>query len=171
MNRVKIEPNQIQSNVIDLIARQWMLITAGTADKFNTMTASWGGVGYLWNKPVAYIFIRPERYTYQFVESKSTFSLSFFGSEYKKILSLLGSKSGRDIDKMAIDGLTPYFTELGTPAFEQSLLTLECRKLYSTMLNEDDFVDSAQFKAWYGGEHGNLHRMYVGEIINVWVKE
>ena len=80
-----------KEDVIDLIANQWMLITAGTADKFNTMTASWGGVGYLWHKPVAYLFIRPERYTHEFVEANDRLTISFFPESQRRALQLCGS--------------------------------------------------------------------------------
>ena len=75
-----------------------MLVTAGTKEKFNTMTASWGGIGWLWNKPVAFVFIRPERYTYEFVEKNDYLTLSFLGEENKKIHAVCGSKSGRNIE-------------------------------------------------------------------------
>lgn len=166
----KIAPTELADNAIRLIAEDWMLITAGTTEKFNTMTASWGGVGYLWNKPVVTVFVRPERYTFEFVERENTFSVTFFGSEYKKVLALLGSKSGREMDKMHNSGLTPCFTELGTPAFEEARITFECRKLYATMFTESDFIDSSLVAKWYT-ETSGLHKMYVAEILNVWVNE
>lgn len=166
----QVAPNALTGNVIELIAQDWMLITAGTPGRFNSMTANWGGVGYLWNKPVAYVFIRPERYTFEFVESFDTFSLTFFGKEYKKVLTLFGSQSGREIDKMNHAELTPYFTELGTPAFEEARITFECKKLYSSMLTEGDFIDPSLIEKWYS-EKGGLHKMYVAEIINVWINK
>lgn len=84
-----------------------MLVTAGNAEKFNMMTASWGGLGFLWNRPVAFVFIRPQRYTFDFVERNEGFTLSFFGEEYRKVLQLCGTKSGREIDKVAETKLTP----------------------------------------------------------------
>lgn len=71
----------MNDNFFEAISKEWMLVTAGTKDKFNTMTANWGGVGYLWNKPVVFVFIRPERYTFEFVENSETFTLSFLGNE------------------------------------------------------------------------------------------
>lgn len=169
--KTKIEPNCLTDNYIKLIGQDWMLVSAASGDKFNAMTASWGGVGFLWNKPVAFIFIRPERYTFEFIESANHFSLSFFMDEYKPVLSVMGSKSGRDIDKMGNSGLTPYFTSNGTPAFKEARITLECRTLYSTMLTKENFIDVAPMQKWYGNGHGSLHKMYVAEIENVWIEQ
>ena len=106
-NMTKIDPKQIDENVIRLIGSQWMLVTAGNPAHFNTMTASWGGLGFLWNRPVAFVFIRPQRYTFQFAEENSGLTLSFFGEEYRDALKICGSRSGRDTDKVAEAGLTP----------------------------------------------------------------
>ena len=96
-----------KEDALNLIGKQWMLVTAGTSEKFNTMTASWGGLGWLWNKPVAFVFIRPERYTHGFIEASDCMTLSFYGEEYREALKICGTKSGRDIDKVAATGLTP----------------------------------------------------------------
>jgi len=102
----KIDPNDFSGNIIQKIGFDWMLITAGNPEKFNTMTASWGGMGFLWNKPVAFIFIRPQRFTYEFAELNEYYTLHFFEEKYREILNFCGSKSGRDVDKIAKTGLT-----------------------------------------------------------------
>ena len=107
-----INPDQIKDNVIELIGKEWMLVSAGDKEKFNMMTASWGGVGVLWNRPVVFAFIRPERYTREFIDAKNEFTITFLGPEHRKAHSICGSKSGREIDKVAATGLTPFFTEL-----------------------------------------------------------
>lgn len=164
----KIEVKELSDNFFEIIGKEWMLVTAGDKEKFNTMTASWGGIGFLWNKPVVFIFIRPERYTFEFLEKKDSFTLSFLGEENRTIHKVCGSKSGRETDKIKETGLCPVFTELGNVAFEQSRLTLECRKLYSDMLKAESFIDKDAISRWYGGEHGNLHRIYVAEVLNAW---
>ena len=103
----ELNPYKINENVFKLLDVQWMLITAGNEDKYNTMTASWGGLGVLWNKSIATIYIRPQRYTFEFVENNSIFNLSFFDKKYKPALNFCGSKSGRDYDKAKETGLTP----------------------------------------------------------------
>lgn len=129
------------------ISREYMLIAAGTPDRFNMMTASWGGMGYLWGQPVAFVFIRPERYTFGFVEREPRFTLSFLGEQHRDILNYCGTHSGRDGDKAAATGLVPVATELGSVGFEQARLTLECRKLYRTDFRPEEFVDRARSSA------------------------
>ncbi len=165
----QIEPASIEGNLIKRIASDWMLVTAGDKQKFNTMTANWGGMGYLWNKPVVFVFIRPERYTYQFMESSDRFTLSFFDETCRDALNLCGSKSGRDCDKVAEAGLTPHFTELGLPSFSEARLVLECHKLYSHTLTKNDFLDSEPLRIHYSTK-GGLHKMYIAEIVRVWAK-
>lgn len=156
-----------KENAFDLIGKQWMLVTSGTAESYNTMTASWGGIGWLWNKPVAFIFIRPERYTHDFIERNERLTLSFYTEEYRKALQICGSKSGRDIDKAKETGLTPVALENGVMTFAEARMTLDCRKLFKTSMQDNNFVDKELLEKWYG-EHGGLHDVYVVEIENVY---
>lgn len=156
-------------NQFDLIGKQWMLITAGTSDKFNTMTASWGGMGWLWNKPVAFIFVRPERYTHQFIENSEYLTLSFYDQKFRPALNLCGTKSGRDIDKVKETGLTPVATDNGSVTFAEARLTLECRKLFKSDMKESNFIDKDVHTRWYNSNPGgSLHSVYVVEIENVY---
>lgn len=165
----RIELKDLTENFFETISKEWMLITAGTPEHFNTMTASWGGIGFLWNKPVAFVFIRPERYTYEFAEKNEYLTLSFLGDENRQIHNICGSKSGRDTDKVQETGLTPLPTPEGNITFEQSRLTLECRKLYSRMLEPESFIDKQPLEKWYS-ENNGMHKMYIVEIVNVWKK-
>lgn len=158
-----------KEDTLDLIGKQWMLVTAGNQRKFNTMTASWGGIGWLWNKPVAFIFIRPERYTHEFIEANDRLTLSFFTEDYRKALQLCGTKSGRDMDKVAAAGLTPAALESGTMTFAEARLALDCRKLYKASMQEANFLDQELIDKWYGS-HGGMHDVYVVEIENVYTK-
>lgn len=164
-----IAPAQIADNFIDIIGREWMLVTAGTPENFNMMTASWGGAGYLWNKPVATIFVRPERYTYEFIEKTGRFSLSFLGDEHKGVHKVTGSKSGCDTDKVAEAGLHPLFTETGGIFYEETRLGLECKVLYADRIEASNFLDPALAGQWYGAK-GGFHKMYVAEITAAYVK-
>lgn len=166
----KIEVNDLQDNFVNILANEWMLVTAGTKDKFNTMTASWGGIGYVWNKPVVFTFVRPERYTYEFTEANELFTLSFLGLENKEMHKICGSKSGRTVDKVKETGLIPFETENDAIAFQQSRLAFECRKLYTDIIKEENFIDKGSFPTWYSEAKGNPHKMYVAEILNVWVQ-
>lgn len=165
----RIEIKDLTENFFETISKEWMLVTAGTPDHFNTMTASWGGIGFLWNKPVAFVFIRPERYTYEFAEKNEYLTLSFLGDENRQIYNICGSKSGRDTDKVQETGLNPLPTPDGNITFEQSRLTLECRKLYSRMLEPESFIDKQPLEKWYS-ENNGMHKMYIVEIVNVWKK-
>lgn len=166
----KISVSELKDNMFDAIGKEWMLVTAGTPEKFNMMTASWGGIGILWGKPVAFIFIRPERYTYEFIEKGDTLTLSFLGEAHRGIHKICGSQSGRDIDKVAASGLKPYVTENGNIAYEQARLVLECKKLYADFIDADNFVDKLLINRWYGEGHGGFHKMYILEIQNVFVE-
>lgn len=162
-----IEPEQITDSVFNLLAKDWMLITAGDKDKFNMMTASWGGFGVLWNKKIAWCVVRPQRYTYEFMESANVFTLSFFEEKYRKALELCGTRSGRDIDKMKAAGLTPLFTDLNGVCFSEARLVLECRKIYFQDIDPKHFLD-ASIDANYPQK--DYHRMYLGEITSCRVK-
>ena len=162
----KINPKEIKENIISLFDDNWSLITAGDEKGYNTMTASWGGIGELWNKDVCFIFIRPQRYTYEFVEKNDLFTVSFYGKEYKKALSFCGTKSGRDYDKAKETGLTPLFID-GTVSFEEGKLTLVCRKIAVQDMKPDGFVDKTIDNNYKDGDY---HRIYVGEIIACYEK-
>jgi flavin reductase (DIM6/NTAB) family NADH-FMN oxidoreductase RutF len=162
-NFIKIDPKEINENIFNLIGKDWMLITAGNIESFNTMTASWGGFGILWNKSVAYIFIRPQRFTYSFTEKFDQFTLCFFNDKYRDILKFCGTKSGRDTDKIKETGLLPKETELGNIYFKQSKLIIECKKLYFDDLKPENFIDKSIEKNYPKQDY---HRLYIGEIIN-----
>ena len=157
----KIDPKSLNQNVFSVIGDQWMLITAGTREQCNTMTASWGGLGILWGKPVATVYIRPQRYTLEFVEREDKFTLCFFGEEYRKALSLCGSKSGRDIDKVKECDFTVE-TEDGAPYFAEADLVLVCKKAYWQDMDPTHFLDGEIDGKWYPQK--DYHRIFIGEI-------
>ena len=163
----EISVEELKDNPFTLINKDWMLITAGSREKHNTMTASWGGVGELWGRYVSTIYIRPQRYTLEFVEREDYYSLCFFGPDCRQALNLCGSKSGREIDKDAATGLTPCFDE-AAPYYEQARLVFLCRKLYRQDLEEGCFLDKGLLEKWYDND---LHRMFIGEIVKVLEKE
>jgi flavin reductase (DIM6/NTAB) family NADH-FMN oxidoreductase RutF len=158
----EISVYDIQDNPFKLIADDWMLITAGNLEKFNTMTASWGTLGELWNKKVAFCFVRPTRYTYGFMEAADTYSLSFFAEKYREALNFCGSHSGRNVDKMAKTGLAPLEWEGKAVYFQQARLVLICKKVYLQDLDPALFLDPVIHDAYPKKDY---HRMYVGEII------
>lgn len=162
----EINIREIKKSPVELISDGWGLVTAGNKDKFNTMTVSWGAIGEIWGKDAAFIFIRPQRYTYEFIENNDIFTITFFGEEFKDALRICGSKSGRDINKAEVCGLTPIFTDGGV-TFEQAEYTVVCRKMASQFIDpagfEDESIESNYPKKDY-------HKIYIGEIIKVYKK-
>jgi flavin reductase (DIM6/NTAB) family NADH-FMN oxidoreductase RutF len=164
----KIRPEAIDDNIFQLIGSDWMLICAGQPEEYNMMTASWGTAGYLWKKPVVFAFVRPQRHTYGFMESNPYFTISFFEEAHREVLNVCGTKSGRDIDKMQLEGLTPLATTKGNVLFEEARLVLECRKIYFDDIRPEMF-QAFDIEKIYAAK--DYHRFYVGEIVNVWQKK
>ena len=160
----KIDPKALDKNVFSAIGDQWMLITAGTASRCNTMTASWGGLGVIWGAPAATCYIRPQRYTKEFVDREEYFTLTFFGEEYRKALSLCGSRSGRDTNKVKECGFTVRTAECGAPYFEEAELVMVCRKRFSQPMDPDRIPQELKTK-WYPKKDYQI--LYIGEIIEV----
>jgi flavin reductase (DIM6/NTAB) family NADH-FMN oxidoreductase RutF len=163
-----IRPRDIRDNVFEMIGDHWLLLTAGDRDSFNTMTASWGALGVMWNLDVATCYVRPQRYTYEFMERGDYYTLSFYGEEFHDMLAFCGANSGRDTDKAAVCGLTPALAACGAPYFEEASLVLVCKKLYYGDIDPKGFVDSRveqSYPAW------DYHRMYLGEIVEVLKKD
>ena len=168
MKKVELE-SLAKENAFKLIGGDWMLVTAGKKSEFNMMTASWGGVGWLWNKPVVFVFIRPERYTHEFIEREDRFTLSFFADEWKDALKFCGSKSGRDYDKCKETGLNGVALETGAITFVEARLALDCRKLFKTAMTAANFIDKSVLTRWYNANPGgSLHDVYIGEIEGVY---
>ena len=157
----EISYSDFNENAFDMIGKDWLLLTAEKDGKVNTMTASWGGVGILWNKKVAYIFVRPQRYTKEFIDSNEKLSISVLPNEYRKELQYLGTVSGRDEDKIAKANLTVQNCD-NVPYFEESRLTFICKKLYAQQLKEECFIDESIIDTSYPNK--DYHMMYVVEI-------
>jgi flavin reductase (DIM6/NTAB) family NADH-FMN oxidoreductase RutF len=167
MKRSAIPFGDLQVRSHHLWAEQWMLLTSGdlAAGKFNTMAVGWGSLGTMWNRPFAQVVVRPTRYTYEFMEQFDSFTLCAFPEKFRKAVQLLGSKSGRDGDKIAASGLTPAAAAaVAAPAFAEAELVIECRKLYWDDLAPRHFVDGAIGKNYPKKDY---HRIYFGEIVAV----
>lgn len=152
------------TDILTLFDRKWALVTAGDISDFNTMTISWGGMGTLWSKPVATVYVKPVRYTHEFMEANDYFTVSFFEEEYREALKLLGSKSGRDCDKVAESHLTPVRIGENLVGYVQAFRTLVCRKIYTQELDASA-VPEAVRETYYAKEAP--HTMYIGEIIGI----
>ena len=162
----EISPYETE-NALKLIGKDYMLITTPDKDGANAMTASWGCLGVLWNKPVAVCFIRPQRYSFELAEKSDVLSLAFFGSERRDAMALCGSKSGRNIDKISACGFTLAYED-GVPVISDASLLLVCKKLYADDLKENCFVDKSLLDNYKAKDY---HKVYVLEIQKALVKE
>lgn len=167
MNFQQIAVTDLALNPFGAIGQDWMLVTAGDEQQANTMTASWGGLGVLWGQDVAFVFIRPQRYTKQFMDAKGCFSLSFFDG-YKQEMGVLGSVSGRDRDKIAEVGMQLTMID-GVPVFEEAKLVLILDTLYTDEVKPENFLPAAQdMLKWYPND--DFHTVYVAKIRGAYVK-
>ncbi|NLJ57904.1 MAG: flavin reductase family protein [Tissierellia bacterium] len=167
-NFTEIRPRELNKSPFQLIGKDWMLVTAKKDNNVNTMTASWGGLGVMWNKNVAYIVLRPQRYTKEFIDNSHTFSLCFFHEKYKKQLSYIGSVSGRDEDKLSKTDLT-LGSYKNTPFFEESEIVIICKKLYAQEFEADSFIDKELVAENY--PNNDFHTLYISEIQKILVKK
>lgn len=167
-NFIEMKPEQFEKSPFKLIGEEWMLITAENEGKANTMTASWGGLGVIWGKNVAFVFLRPQRYTKTFIDNAEVFSLTFFDKSFKKTLAYLGSISGRDEDKIEKSNLTLRHED-ETPYFEEAKISILCKKLYAQELKPEFFIENGIDEAMYPEK--DYHTMYIAEVTKILVKE
>lgn len=163
MSFKEIALSELSFNPFDEISKGWYLITSGDTNNYNTMTASWGTMGVFWSKPVVNSFVRPQRYTFEFMEKNDIFTLSFFDEKYRSSLNYCGSHSGRDVDKAKECNLTPIAFEDAT-AFEEAELVFVCKKLYSYDIKPEQMIDQT-IESFYPTH--DYHRCYFGEILKV----
>lgn len=150
-------------NFAQRVAKAGLLTAIKKDGSMNTMTVSWGGSGILWGKEVCFVFVRPERYTFEFCENGEDMTLSFFSKERKDTLALCGTKSGRDVDKFEACGLK-FAAKNGVCVYEDAEITVVLKKLYAQDLDESCFIGDA-CKSFY--QNGGYHRMYICEIKDI----
>ena len=163
----EIVPEQLDEGAFKLIGKDWMLITAGGIDSFNTMTGGWGGLGVMWSRRVCCCVIRPQRHTYEFMEKSDFFTITFFEEKHRPALEYCGSHSGRDVDKIKATGLTPVQADSGAVYFAEARIVLECRKIYFQDIDPTNFLDPTIAGNYPAKDY---HRMYMGEIVKCMVR-
>lgn len=171
---VAIPATEIQGNSMDLIGNQWMLVTAGNAASYNTMTAAWGALGMAWGRPSAFIMIRESRYTYEFLQREQAYTLSFFDEEYRSALRICGTQTGRTEDKVKNAGLTPITTPSGLMTFSEARLVIECRNMYQDRLDTEHITPNYQTSIVQGTHYDTdptRHQLFISEITKVWVRK
>lgn len=165
----KINVEDLNINPMTMIGKEWLLITAGNKENgYNTMTASWGGMGVIWNENVVTVYIRPQRYTKEFVDREDRFTLTVFDDMYKKDLGYLGRVSGKDEDKIVKTSLTPEFYQ-DTTYFKEAKMVFVCKKLYHSSILPEGFVEARIDEKNYPQK--DYHEMYIAKIEEIWVKE
>lgn len=169
MSFKKVEQKALQINPMRMFLDDWPLLTAGNEKNgYNTMTIAWGHIGGIWNKPTITVYVRPQRYTKEFMDRHELFTVSVLPADYKKALTYLGRTSGRDEDKVSKAGVTPIFDQ-DTTYFEEAKLVFICRKLYQAQIKEEGFLDSSTIDQMYPEK--DFHDMYIGEIVDVLIEE
>lgn len=165
---LKIDIEKFDKNVFTEIDKKWGIITAG--DKFvgfNGMTVSWGGFGIMWNKPVAFIFVRKSRYTHEFLDKSDSITIAFLSDEFKNAKALFGSKSGRDLNKYEASGLHPVFEPDYNGYYpKEADYVFKMKVLYDTDL--ENMPEDIQNKFY---PTNDLHTMYICEIKQYLIKE
>jgi flavin reductase (DIM6/NTAB) family NADH-FMN oxidoreductase RutF len=167
MTRKQIQFDEFNLKPFLQFDKGWFLLTAGdfSTGKFNAMTISWGSVGYIWRRPIVHVVVRPSRHTYQFMENYDTFTLCAFSQQHRDSLQLLGTKSGRDGDKIRESGLTPMASEMASaPGYAEANLIIECRKIYWGDINPQHFLVDDINQSY---ENKDYHRFYFGEILRI----
>lgn len=165
--------------IFEMFRKQWAVVAAGTGEKYNACTVSWGSLGTIWTKPghtgsIVTVYLYPTRYTNEILQESDSFTVSFFPPEYRKALAILGTQSGRDGDKIEASGLTPVSLDCGV-AFREAELTFVCRKIYQHQMSKEDIASDIQEyyandpKAYPVDENGDWHPhwMFIGEITEV----
>ena len=165
---IEIKPEEFNVSPFQLIGKDYMLITAEKDGKINTMTAGWGGLGVMWHKNVAYVVIRPQRYTKEFVDGSNTFSLTFFNGNSKKMLGYLGTTSGRDEDKIKKSNLTIIYDN-GIPYFKEAVRAIFCKKLFAQDYKPESFIEKRIIDDCY--PISDFHTLYIAEITKILIKE
>jgi len=167
MTRIEFPVSQLTTRPFAILDKQWALLAAGDyeAARYNCMTISWGSMGTIWNKPFVQVVVRPTRYTFGFMEDFDTFTVNVFPEENRSALELLGTKSGRDGDKIAESGLTPApALNVASPGFVEAELVLSCRKIYQDDMVPENFLDPKIERHYTRKDY---HRIYFGEVLAV----
>ncbi len=166
MGRSKIGFANLRLDAINLWLNRYCLLTSGDKSNYNSMTIGWGSIGAMWNAPFIQVVVRPQRYTFEFMEKYDSFTVSVLPVQYKDALAIMGSKSGRDSNKIKEAGLTLLQSEfVEAPAFKEAELIFECKKNYWQDMNPDNFLDKSVFDKYQAKDY---HRIYFGEIIAIY---
>ena len=160
----EIDIRQLKESAVKMISDDWALLSAGNENKWNTMTVSWGGIGEIWGKDATFVFVRPQRYTKEFIDKDGKFTLSFFDGEMKKEMGICGKFSGRDTDKISMADINPVFDN-DSVYVDKAHYVLFCKVMYADYIKPENFIDKSNDEKWYPQK--DYHKVYVAEIEKV----
>ena len=165
-----VAAEDFNENFFNLVAKDFTVITAG--EQPNSMVASWGGMGIMFNKPVTWCFLRANRYTLEKIKETGTYTMCYFPEQYKGDIMQFGIKSGRNTDKMAQTKLTQMETPDGYPAYKEAKIIIECKLIAAPTVSKDEFYTEEGKEFLQGGydEAKDWHKLVYGEITNIYVK-
>jgi flavin reductase (DIM6/NTAB) family NADH-FMN oxidoreductase RutF len=168
---VTVTPEEFNENIFNLVSKDWTVITAG--EEPNSMVASWGGVGIMFNKPVTWCFLRANRYTLEKIKETGFYTMCYFPEQHKGDIMPFGTKSGRNTDKMAQTKLTPMLTPAGAPAYEEAKIIIECKLIAAPTVSKDEFYTQEGKDFLQGGydEAKDWHKLVYGEITKIYIKK
>ena len=164
----KVTPRELRLAPFSILDEQWALLVAGSR-RPNPMTVSWGGLGTLWNRPVATVYVRPTRFTFTLLEAEPCFTLNFLPERFRAALDLCGSTSGRATDKWQATGLGRMPGEtVPVPRVAEAELALECRVLATLDLDPERFLDPSVDELY---PRKDYHRVVLGEVMTAWAAD
>jgi flavin reductase (DIM6/NTAB) family NADH-FMN oxidoreductase RutF len=168
-----VEATELTDNVFKLVGKDFTVITAGDSVSFNSMTAGWGGMGIMFEKPVTWCFLRASRYTLELMKKETTYTMSYFDDKYKEQVLFFGSKTGRNTDKMKETSLTHVSTPSGNSSYKEARLIIECKLTEITTVGPDDFYAQADKDFVIEGYNDAkaYHKLVFGEITKIWIKK
>ncbi|MDR1096778.1 MAG: flavin reductase [Tannerella sp.] len=168
-----IEAKDIPGDVFTHVGSDYTVITAGNPSHYNSMVASWGGWGILFNRPATWCFLRSSRYTLELIRREQTYTMTYFDGAYREDIMLFGTKSGRDTEKMKESKLTSVQTPAGNMTYKEARLIIECKLVEITTVSPDDFhtEEGRKFITEAHAETGDYHKTVFGEITAVWLRK
>ena len=151
------------------------ILTAGDKNSHNSCMIGWGLLGSAWTKPLFIVLVKPERYTYEFMEKTQFFTVNFIKKEYQSKFAPYGNQSGRDINKEEVSGTHIQFLDNGGITFKEAEEVYVCKMFAKTYLEKEnmsqELLDIYEKFATQFKQNTVPHALYIGEIIEHYQRE
>ena len=149
-------------NVVDNLESTGAFLTSGNQNKANTMTISWGSIGYMWRKPMFIILISNIRYTKEFIDTENTFTISIpYNKNKETALEICGHKSGKNINKEELANIKFIPSKIvGSPIVEGCNRYYECKVVFKQTIDSSKIDKETPYK-----DEEVEHTLYFGEIV------